>query len=285
MGPAVVVDGSTADAAWESAQELVLPLEGTGPAEVRLKAAHDGKRLYLMAVWRDASPSYGRFWKLEPGKRWSSHGGEDAFSVCWSPGAEDRGFREQGCALFCHDGKHENRGEAGVVDFLFWGAQQTNRQRQARDLWLPEGQRLRGDQQGGDGDNLPNADPRFEGPRYAPIWMRADVQRFLMPDNINELLPDWDTRLDPARNVGWEIARDILRPMAGSRADVEAVGRFLKTGWILELARDLKTGNPDDQPLGDPLRPALFAVAVHDGSEGEAHARSGPVELHFVMQE
>lgn len=285
MAAPVVVDGTTADAAWLSAQELVVPLEGTGPREVRLKAAHDGKRLYLQAVWKDESASYGRFWRLEPGQKWSTHGGEDAFSVCWSPGGEAAGFREQGCALFCHGGKHAYPRESGFVDFLFWGAQQTNRQRQARDLWLPAGQRLRGDQQGGDGDNLPNFADGRDGPKYVPVWIKADVQRFLTPDNLNELLPDWATRLDPERNVGWEVAREILRPMQGSRADVEARGRFLKTGWLLELARDLRTGHPDDQPLGDALRPALLAVAVHDGTEGDAHAVSGPIELHFVMEE
>jgi len=74
----------------------------------------------------------------------------------------------------------------------------------------------------------------------------------------------------------------VLRPMRGSRADVQARGKHLGKAWILELARDLLTGNPDDQPLGDPLIPYYFAVALHDGSEGDNHAISGPIELRFV---
>ena len=81
-------------------------LRGGGVSEVRLKAAHDGTYLYLLAVWPDKTRSFNRYWKYVGLAEWEKHVGEDAFSICWSPGSLQDEFREQGCALFCHNGKH-----------------------------------------------------------------------------------------------------------------------------------------------------------------------------------
>ena len=285
-GEVIVVDAKIADPIWKEKPWLTVPLTGPGPKEVLLRAAHDGERLYLLVRWKDAERSMNRYWKHIGGRKWESHAGEDAFSICWSPGASRDAFREQGCALFCHDGTHRYQATRGIVDFWSWQAQQTRPHGQARDMVLRPGDmhRLRGDGQPENSDNLPNINEKGDAPRYVPFkrFVHDPVRdtRWLHKGNVQELPSEW--KIDPKSNLGWEVPRDILQPMRGSRGDVIAVARFAQGVWILELTRRLDTTHDDDQPLGDPLVPALFSVALHDGTEGSKKAVSRPIELRFL---
>jgi hypothetical protein len=291
-GETVVVDGTMADKAWTRAVEVVVPLErasGSGPAEVRLRALYDNQRIYLLAVWPDPVKSYGRFWRRTGVVEFERHETEDAFAVCWAPNSLREQFREQGCALFCHDGKHAYpEAETGQADFWFWGAQQHYLHRQARDMRLPFGprDRLRGDSQPEDSDNLPNLSLEYEGPRYYPTIIRSGVARILGTDNVQQVTKKiLLERIPSKQNFGREIPLDIQRARKGSRGDVAAGARHHEgKSWVLELARDLETGHPDDLPLvPDPLVSYLFAVAINDDSAGGDHtATSGPIELSFL---
>jgi hypothetical protein len=288
-GESVVVDGAMGDKAWTRAVEVVVPLEGDGPAEVRLRALHDDQRLYLLAIWKDPEKSYGRFWRRTGVVAFERHETEDAFAVCWAPNSLRDGFREQGCALFCHDGKHGYPdAETGLADFWYWGAQQHYLHPQARDMRLPFGprDRLRGDSQPEDSDNLPNFSLEYEGPRYYPKIIRSGVARILGTDNVQPVTKQiLEERIPSKENFGREIPLDIQRARQGSRGDVAAAGRHHEgKSWVLELARDLETGHPDDLPLvADPLVSYLFAVAINDGSAaGDHKAASGAIELHFL---
>jgi len=279
------VDGMAADEGWRLARELRLPLTGPGPKEVRLKAAHDGHRLYLLAMWQDPDASLDRYWKYAGHLKWEKSEREDGFAVLWAPGTLAAGFRREGCALLCHDGAHRYPGEGnGIADAWYFGAQQTKFFPQARDLWLRQGanQRLRGDNQPADSDNLLNQSDRYEGPRWFPKRIVETTKRLLFADNLQEATPDWIERYwKDESNIGREVPLDVLRARLGSRGDVRHASRYLAQGrtWVLEMVRDFETGNPDDLPLGDPLVPGLFAVAVYDAAGGADHAVSGPVEL------
>ncbi|MEE8104282.1 MAG: ethylbenzene dehydrogenase-related protein, partial [Planctomycetota bacterium] len=98
--------------------------------------------------------------------------------------------------------------------------------------------------------------------------------------NAQSLTPEKLKRFTP--DVGWQVSYDVLRHSRGSRADVNAHARFRKTGWVLEMTRELSTGHGDDLPLDDPSIPYFFGVAIHDGSAGSGHAVSGPVRLEFL---
>ncbi len=283
-GEVVVLDGATGEPVWARAREIVLPLTGPGPDRVHLKAAYDEERLYLFAIWQDPELTTGRYYEFTSERKWVAHDDEDGFGICWAPDRDRELFREQGCALYCHDGRHRYDAAEGFVDFWSWRAQQTRPHNQARDMWLPAGanQRLRGDSQPEDSDNYPNLREREFAPKYVPFRVSVDSRRFLWPSNVNELPGDWITKLDPEMNIGWQVAMDILRPMKGSRGDIEASARYVRGAWILELARALHTGNRDDQPLGDARLPHRFAVAIHNGAGGAQHSISGPVELRLL---
>jgi len=283
-GETVVLDGATGDPVWTRAREILLPLSGPGPDRVHLKAAYDDERIYLFAIWPDPEVTTGRYYEFTSDRKWIAHDDEDGFGVCWSPAAEAARFREQGCALYCHDDNHRYLADEGAVDFWSWRAQQTRPHNQARDMWLPAGrnQRLRGDGQPEESDNYPNLREKVFAPKYVPFRVSVDSRRFLWPSNINELPTDWTSKLDPEQNIGWQVAMDILRPMKGSRGDIEASARHVRGSWILELARARATGHRDDEPLVDLRLPHLFAVAIHEGGAGpKRHSTSGPVELVF----
>jgi hypothetical protein len=277
----LVVDGAI-DHGWSRAAETTVPL---GPAgEVKLKAAHDGKRLYLLAIWSDPSASMSRFWKYQGDLKWTKSGTEDGFAVMWCPKELEAGFRGEGCAVACHD-RHVFEGTGnGHADFWYWGAQQCALFPQARDMWLRQGaeQRLRGDSQPEDSDNAPNLSDKYEGPKGFPGFRRDGDDRILpFGKNLREVTPEWikEHWKEPTW-IGHEVPLDLLRERKGSRGDVAAAGRHLGKAWVLEMARDFRTGNRDDLVLGD--GPVLFAIAVWGDAAGAAHAVSGPIELRFL---
>ena len=286
----VVLDGGAADPAWRRIKEIDVPLTGPGPDRVKLKAAYDGERLYLLAMWKDAERSMNRYWRYLGKLKWEKFTGEDAFSIWWSPGSMADAFRERGCALFCHGERHVYAdAERGFSDVWFYGTQQCALNRQARDMWLPFGkrQRLRGDRQPAESDNLPNISELYEGPRYWPVRINKSTPRLLVRGNLNEVTPERVRKhMRDASNIGREIPLDILQPRRGSRGDVAYAADFYKgTGYVLELARDLRTGHGDDIVLDpDPLVAYLFCLAVHDGTAGGEHAISRPVELVFLAE-
>ena len=290
-GQRIVVDGMLADPAWTTARDL--PLDLDGKLTVHLKACFDDERFYLLATWSDPDLSMNRYWEYRGQVRWEKSTGEDGFSICWSPGRLHDRFRAQGCAVFCHGGgeddakRHVYPGDGpGYADFWYWGAQTTSYHPQARDMWLRRGDahRLRGDPQPADSDNDLNHSDRMAGPRWMPKRVSPQTARIVLAGNTQELTPEWVRKYwQDKKNIGRQVPLDILRPRRGSRGDVTARARHHPgKGYILEMSRALKTGNLDDQPLGDLHVDALFAVAVHLASEGEDHLVSGPVALRFL---
>jgi len=282
----LLVDGAL-DNAWARATVLSVPLKGGGAGGVDLKAAHDGKRLYLLAMWTDPSPSMSRFWRYEGDLKWAKSEREDGFSVMWCPGALAEPFRENACAIACHQQRHVYQGTgSGFLDFWYWGAEQCALFPQARDLWLRQGEehRLRGDRQPEDSDNVQNVSAKYDGPCLFPQFRRPGDDRIVpYGKTLKEVTPDWILKYWKEEiNVGREVPLDLLRARKGSRGDVAAAAKHHDTGpkWVLEMARDLVTGNTDDMALGG--GPVLFAVAVHDDAAGAAHAVSGPIELVFL---
>lgn len=282
----ILVDGAM-DNAWARATELAVPLKGGGVGEVKLRAAHDGTRLYLLAIWSDPAPSLSRYWHYDGNLKWTKHETEDGFSVMWSPGALADSFRAEACAIACHDNRHVYPGPgSGFLDFWYWGAEQCAVFPQARDLWLRQGaeHRLRGDRQPEDSDNIPNVSSKYEGPCAFPQYRKQGDDRILAyGKTLKEVTPDWIQKYWKEEiNVGREVPLDLLRARKGSRGDVAASAKHHAEGpkWVLEMARDLVTRNTDDLPLGGAS--VLFAIAVHDDAAGADHAVSGPIELRFL---
>ncbi|MEE8104915.1 MAG: ethylbenzene dehydrogenase-related protein, partial [Planctomycetota bacterium] len=260
-GASIKIDGTrTEQATWASAPELRLKLTGDGPAEVSLRALYSDKRLYVLAQWRDKEQSLGRYWRYNEDRKWELHQTEDAFSILWAPGSHAKPFREAGCAMYCHDGGAEFRtpGPAGgndslglahamvdrrgLADVWYWGAQRTNSLHVANDSMLRDGPPPRIQLDGAiDGSGtIANENQAFRGPAFVPRRLTPPEfpeQRFLKWSNAQSLTPEKLTRFTP--DIGWQVSYDVLQHSRGSRADVNARGRFHKTGWILEMTRKL----------------------------------------------
>lgn len=285
------VDAKVADIPWKRTAELVVPLGGEGVSEVKLRAVHDDEYIYMLAIWPDKTRSFNRYWELVGEEKWKKSVGEDAFSICWSPGALQARFREQGCALFCHDGRHvfdERLQGTDFADFWYWGAQQTGAKLTLRDMRLQFGRndRLRGDSQGENSDNILNFSTEYYGPWGVPRMVGPKRSPyFLEHSNRQQLTRKRLKKLDLKKNLGWIVALDIQRAIHGSRADVAARAKKLDDVWVLEMRRRLDTKNSDDQILNpDAGVPVLFSVAIHDGTERDGHTISGPIELRFVTK-
>ena len=281
----VYVDGK-AEPWWRHAPELVVPLQGPGgPREVRLRATADRRRLYLLIQWPDPQPSHGDYWKWGAGRVWSMHKGQDGFAILWGPGAQVDTFREQGCALYCHDDKHGYEAKSGFADIWFWSAQRSNFLGHLIDSELRFGKNggLRPDRAKPDTGNIANENFEFRGPLYAPLRVNPDPaklsHRVLFLNNAQRFTLQHQQHLN---RPGFEVAAYVLRPGKGSLADVQAVGLHKDGTWLVEMARDLNTEHTDDIPLGDPLVQQWFSIAVWDGTAGAEHARSGPVQLRFA---
>ena len=81
------------------------------------------------------------------------------------------------------------------------------------------------------------------------------------------------------------MALDVQRKITGSRADVAARAKKYDDVWVLEMRRRLDTKNPDDQILNPEAGVSVFfSVAIHDGTEKEAHTISAPIELRFTTK-
>ncbi len=154
---------------------------------------------------------------------------------------------------------------------------------------LPFGRddRLRGDRQGKNSDNIPNQSTEYEGPWGVPRMVGPKRSpKFLDRSNAQQLTLKRLKKLDVKRNLGWIVALDIQQAINGSRADVAARARKLDDVWVLEMRRKLNTKNSDDQILNpDAGVPVLFSVAIHDGTDRDAHTTSGPIELRFVHKQ
>ncbi len=108
------------------------------PADLELRAVHDGSNLYILAQWSDRSFDVDRRrWlyngptdPLKPGEAaagWTSQRNDDKIALAFeidSASSEFGTFAEAGCAASCHNvgGELDMRPAAGAVDIWHWKA-------------------------------------------------------------------------------------------------------------------------------------------------------------------
>ena len=282
-----------ASSSWRRAREVVLPLHGeSGPEKVTIKAIYSERFVYFLLIWKDEQMDQNCFCRFEEPGEWRMHQGEDAAMLLFAPGSQAEPFRASGFDLVVKDGEFAHPGGRGFFDAWYWGVQTTRPQNRARDHWLQPDQRLRGDSQPEDSDNLPNWSTASASPAGVPKRVTNKPVDVLHWRDAIALTPERMARMRPEGNFGWKVPGVLIRKMLGSRADVVASARFAGGTWIMEIARRLDTGNRDDHVLGDPMHSALFGVAIWDGKAqgvypgryGTQCTRSGPVELVFLSQ-
>ena len=249
-GPSV--DGSAADAAWKEAPALAVALTGGGRSvEARVRAVHDGVRVYLLAEWPDGTEdALYRPWTWDEQKKTyvQTDRLDDGFAVALYRSAPD-----QACKL---------NGEEQEADTWLWRAFWSSVAGHADDGALRVSRK-----------RLPHANPYPTASGSGQVWIREE------PD---EGPPPWALVI-PVEFQGAEVASYRKQAAEGSRGDVLAAGRWTSGGsgggaWVVELSRALDTGHADDVPLRAGTRqPAAFAV--FDRSEKGRHVSSELIQL------
>ena len=289
----VVLDGNAADDGWRRAKELSVPLVGEGPEKITIKAVYNDRYVYFLLLWSDAKIDRGNVCRFEEPGVWRTYEGEDALLLFFPPPELSREFRAGGFGTFVENGKFAHPGRKGFADAWYWGAQTTRPYLRARDHWLRPDQRLRGDSQPEQSDNVTNWSVEHEGPAGVPLRIRADSTWYLPESNVQALTPERILNMRKESNYGWTVPAIIQRPMAGSRADVFVSARHVGGVWVAEIARKLDTGHRDDLVLGMPGSTALMALGVYDGTAGgvrvgeygQKAAVSAAIEISFLSGE
>jgi len=291
----VRIDGNGGDVGWRRAREQKIVLhgaDGDGPTEVTIKAIYHDKAVYFLLMWRDEKVDQDTVCQFEEPGQWKMQQAEDAAMLIFPPGTVTDGFRSGGFDFFVKDGEFHNPAKDGFADAWYWGSQTTRSLHQARDHWLRPHQRLRGDSQPENSDNVPNWSATHKGPAAVPARTRGRHVDVLPIKESIALTKERVQRMGAKSNIGWRVPAVLSRRMLGSRGDVHASARHVGGAWILEIARKLDTGHRDDLVHGDPLRPSLFAIAIWDGTArgvypgqyGLACTRSGAIELTFLSE-
>ena len=296
----VRIDGNGADIGWRRAKEQKILLRGEaqhGPTEVSVKAIYHDKAVYFLLMWRDEKADANTFCRFEKPGQWKMHEGEDGALLLFAPRNVESEFRAQGMDFYVKDGAFHNPAKEGpakegFADAWYWGCQTTRSLHQARDHWLRPNQRLRGDSQPEDSDNVVNWAATHEGPAAVPRRIKGRSVTVLSAKDSIALTKERAAAMRNESNIGWTVPAVLTRRMLGSRGDVHASARHVGGTWILELARKLDTGYRDDLVHGDPLRPSLFSIAIWNGTAkgvrpgeyGLECTRSGAIELYFVSE-
>jgi hypothetical protein len=121
---APVLDGVADDAAWASAQELVIPVSGgfnNFAVDASLKAVYSDDTVYFVLTYADPTESWFRSpWQKQEDGTWKQikdpddKGGdnntvyEDKFSMIWSVNNSIKNFETTGCFVACHAGENSD---------------------------------------------------------------------------------------------------------------------------------------------------------------------------------
>jgi Ethylbenzene dehydrogenase len=225
------LDGQIDD--WQDVAGTIVPLSGKGGADrVELRAAIRGDRIYLLAIWDDASES-----DLHKPYRWdeASHtykkteGMEDRFALSLRMSGDFTANKLDG-SEFTADVWHwkaHRSNPAGVAHDKWWRVSRTPFEK-SRPFETPSG------------ETVHIARPSDGGDQLYKIVRYHVRQQAIMP------------------------LYEINREARGSIVDVAAAGVWRDGRWYLELSRRLETGNDDDAVI--PANGTMpFAIAVFDG--------------------
>ncbi|MFW9967914.1 MAG: ethylbenzene dehydrogenase-related protein [Candidatus Thorarchaeota archaeon] len=264
---AITLDGDASEAAWGSADTLVIPdVEGSG-IHVTLKALADETYLYIYATWNDTTKDDTRRGWAFNGTHWENVGGnEDRITIAWGLGT----------AMIC--GHNPGTTDNMLFDIWHWKAARTAPAGWTDDkFWDGSGRHGDAKTAGGYLDNSVVAQAGSPAAITASLGNSSPVASFSNDDR-----PYWD-------NVGAVIAwtnganstpiSDYVHGYnstipTGSRGDVLSSSTHNGTAWHVEFKRALDTGSSaDDVAFNGSPQP--FFVAIHNNSGDEAHFRAG----------
>jgi hypothetical protein len=263
----ITLDGDASEAAWSSADTLIIPdVDGSG-VDVTLKALSDGTNVYVYATWNDTTKHDTRKGWAYNGTDWENVGGnEDRISIAWGLGT----------AIAC--GHNPASADEMLFDVWHWKAARTALAGWTDDkFWDGSGRHGDAKTAGGYSDNSVVAQAGSPAAITSALGNSSPVAAFSNDDR-----PYWDST---GAVIAWTNGANST-PIAdyvhgynstvptGSRGDVLSSSSHNGTAWHVEFMRALDTGNSADDIAFDGS-PIPFFVAVHNNSGGSNHFIAG----------
>jgi hypothetical protein len=255
---------------WNQAVPLDLVLKHTrGVAgdriPLRLKAVHDGRAISIFARWPDGTKSSNRWswvWNRETNDYQLEYAVTDQFTLLWPMEPGDRAS----CML--KPRQLETRYDAwrwigGWSDIGGYAGDQVLTIRKS------------------DGKSLK---PDHKQDLY-PIGHSGQFAGFSWIDDHGT--PATTIRSKPFLHTRSRISGHESHPPSGSAADLRVRSVYnpkmpdIAANRFIEFYRLLKTGHADDDIQFDAAESFVFAVSIHDHTEGADHYVSGPIRLKF----
>jgi hypothetical protein len=241
-----VVDGQSADAAWQAPSPLSFEVAGaSGKMTVTAEALWSPDRLWVLVRWPDKTrDDVHRPWVWSKAEKAYVAGREveDALALSFS-----RDGRMGECML---------AGSEAATDLWTWRAGRTDPSGFAEDATMTLSFQ-----------RIARANS-YQTRTGRSVWVKEEPDAGSQPYQAQIV----------GAYAGERISRYIARTPSGSMADVAAKGAWKDGFWTVEFSRRLSTGDPADVVFA-PGREIFFSVAVFNSREGIDHSTSKELTL------
>ena len=241
----ITLDGDSAD--WNGIEGITVPLTGKGGVDsVELRAVIKDGRIYVLAIWDDSSEN-----RLHKPYKWNESAGkykkdrqkEDRFAISLHMSGSFSANKIDGSPFEADiwHWKASRSDPAGIAHDKWWKVSKEPFEK-AKEWPTPDGGVTYVARISDTGDRL-----------YKPVKYETKQ---------DDLMPRYDVNLNAA----------------GSIADVAAKGVWRDGRWVLEMSRDLDTGNADDAVI--PASGSIdIAIAAFNNVDGRKHSVSEVLTL------
>ncbi len=223
-----LIDGDNSDPVWLQTKPLLIN-DQTAKETILLSAVHTDERIYFLVMYQDKAenPLHKPWtWDEEQGDYVEGSHREDTFVFKWNMMEKDVNLSN-----FSEDDYR--------ADVWYWKANRTNLSGYADDkMQILSGQASKGSQELKSPNGMTRYLSRISDKGSAPY-----------------------TEYRPESKSTAVVNRYLPAQPSGSRADVEAKGRWVSGFWFIEFSRKLQTGYADDLQLTLDKSP-LFGVSI-----------------------
>ncbi len=237
VGP--LVDGDRSENIWQQAKPVLIN-DQTVNETILLSALYTDERIYFLVQYPDKAenPLHKPWmWDEKQGRYLEGAHREDTFVFKWNMMSQDVDLSN-----FSDDDYR--------ADIWYWKANRSNLSGYADDKMqilssAAKGIKGKTNQESNEGRKLPSA---------------AGKKHYLTRI-ADKGTPPYQKVTRPQKKTTQVINRFLPVQSTGSRADVQAKGRWENGFWFIEFSRKLQTGHADDIQLS-PLRSPLFGVSI-----------------------
>jgi hypothetical protein len=304
------LDGGAGDAAWASAQAVMVDTSGganQSATRVTMKSVYDDDYVYFLLTWSDPTQSFLlNPWEKQADGSWKrlisaeNQGGDenvlfqDKLALLWPikdslPGFAPAGEAAQGCAVACHSGGDAQDKPLGLMA--------TGGRDQIADMWqlktvMNAGQvddgYLDGTQYSKDAKRAGLHSDPGEGGYYTNKTKNGDAPAYMPKDGGDKTgAPGYiqeSEKQELAEQLfaaGERVPSILKAPFDGDRGNIRAAWSYRDGAWTLELARQRVTGSEYDVQFDDLEKSYFFALATFDNAQVRHAVQSGVVVFKF----